>query len=157
MKTLLSCLLLLAASTTYSQIKNINGHQVDTAAMTRFLQVKMDSFQLPGLSIAIINDGKIVYHRELGYADIAAKKPVDVNTLFEAASMSKPVFAYFVIKMAEKGVLSLDTPLYKYLPFPDLAYDKRYSWHWILLFRRSLSVPRDGDGPSAAYGSTPFG
>jgi CubicO group peptidase (beta-lactamase class C family) len=40
--------------------------------------------------------------------------------------MSKTAFAYFVMKMVEKGMLSLDTPLYKYMPYPDIAHDERY-------------------------------
>ena len=39
---------------------------------------------------------------------------IDNDTLFEAASMSKPVFAYVVVKLCETGVMNLDTPLTKY-------------------------------------------
>jgi CubicO group peptidase (beta-lactamase class C family) len=51
---------------------------------------------------------------------------VNENTMFEACSMSKPVFAYFVLKMVDKGIIALDSPLYKYTPYPDIAYDERY-------------------------------
>jgi CubicO group peptidase (beta-lactamase class C family) len=51
---------------------------------------------------------------------------VNDQTLFEAASVSKPIFAYFVMRMVEKGLLNLDTPLYKYLPYPDIEHDDRY-------------------------------
>jgi CubicO group peptidase (beta-lactamase class C family) len=59
-------------------------------------------------------------------ADVNSLTAVNDQTLFEAASLAKPVFAYFVIKMVEKGVLDLDTPLYTYLPYPDAAHDERY-------------------------------
>ncbi|HEX8018327.1 serine hydrolase domain-containing protein [Mucilaginibacter sp.] len=94
--------------------------------MDRFLQKQMDSLQLPGLSIAFINKGKIVYHRALGVADIKTKAPVDEQSIFEAASLSKAVFAYWVMKMVDQGLLNLDAPLYKYLPYPDIAQDERY-------------------------------
>jgi CubicO group peptidase (beta-lactamase class C family) len=48
------------------------------------------------------------------------------ETLFDAGSMSKTPFAFLVLKMVEKGILSLDQPLYTYLPNPDIAYDNRY-------------------------------
>ncbi|WP_143306458.1 serine hydrolase domain-containing protein [Chitinophaga vietnamensis] len=109
-----------------AQIKALNGKSIPDEAMDRFLKKAMDSFHIPGLSIAFINNSKIVYHRALGYADIASAKKTDDESLFEAASMSKTVFAFFILKMAEKGVIALDTPLYTYLPNPDLAYDERY-------------------------------
>src|SRR5262249_52601626 len=52
-------------------------------------------------------------------------RPVDDDTIFEAASMSKPVFAYAVMKLCEKGVLNLDTPLTKYTPDRFLEGDAR--------------------------------
>ncbi len=102
------------------------GQSISVAAMDRFLREQMDSLTIPALSIAIINDGEIVYHRALGMADTISLRKADKHSLFEAASTSKPVFAYLVMKMAEKGLLELDTPLYRYLPFPDLEHDARY-------------------------------
>jgi CubicO group peptidase (beta-lactamase class C family) len=72
--------------------------------------------RLPGLSFAIIRDGKIVETKALGVRDASTAIPVDDNTIFEAASLSKPVFAYAVLQLVDAGVLSLDTPLSKYVP-----------------------------------------
>ncbi|SDG47874.1 serine hydrolase domain-containing protein [Mucilaginibacter gossypii] len=91
-----------------------------------FLQKQIDSLQLPGLSIAFISKGKIVYHRALGVTDIKTKTPIDEQSIFEAASLSKPVFTYWVMKLVDRGILNMDTPLYKYLPYPDIAQDERY-------------------------------
>ena len=81
---------------------------------------------IPGLSIAFINKGKVVYSREMGLANIEQQKKVDHQTLFEAASLTKSVFAYYVMQQVEKGIMALDTPLYKYMPYADIAYDERY-------------------------------
>ncbi|MEO1655972.1 MAG: serine hydrolase domain-containing protein, partial [Bacteroidota bacterium] len=78
------------------------------------------------MSYALINEGKIVYYRVLGYADKEKQIKADENTIWEAASISKSVFAYFVMKFVEEGKLDLDKPLYQYLPYPDIAYDDRY-------------------------------
>lgn len=70
---------------------------------------------VPGLSIALIHHGKIVWTGAFGIANVKTQKPVTKTTVFEAASLSKPVFAYGVMKLVDKGMLNLDTPLNKYL------------------------------------------
>jgi CubicO group peptidase (beta-lactamase class C family) len=72
--------------------------------------------RVPGLSFALIRDGKIVETKAVGVRDTSTGAPVDENTIFEAASLSKPVFAYAVLQLVDAGVLSLDTPLSKYVP-----------------------------------------
>lgn len=85
----------------------------------------MQEAAVPGLSIAIIKDAKLFWRRGFGVKDLASKEPVDNDTLFEAASTSKPVFAYAVIKLCEKGKISLDTPLTKYTTERFLEDDPR--------------------------------
>src|SRR5207248_1472461 len=55
----------------------------------------------------------------------ASKETVDMDTVFEAGSTSKPVFAYAVLKLCEKGVMNLDTPLTKYTSRRFLEADPR--------------------------------
>jgi len=85
----------------------------------------MAEAKVPGVSIAIIKDAKVIWRRSFGVKDIATLEPVDNDTLFEAASTSKPVFAYAVMKLCEKGVMDLDTPLTKYTPERFLEGDPR--------------------------------
>jgi CubicO group peptidase (beta-lactamase class C family) len=85
----------------------------------------MREAKVPGLSIAIIQNAKLAWRRGFGVGDSASNKPVDNNTMFEAGSMSKPVFAYVVMKLCEKGVMNLDTPLTKYTPGRFLEGDPR--------------------------------
>lgn len=118
--------LILYNCTTKDQIVALSGEKIDVQDVDFLLQEIMDSVNMPGLSIAFINDGEIVLHRELGYADIESNAPVEELTVFEAASMSKTVFAYFVLQQVEKGIIDLDEPLYKILPFEDLEYDDRH-------------------------------
>jgi CubicO group peptidase (beta-lactamase class C family) len=72
--------------------------------------------RVPGLAFAVIRDGKIVETKGVGVRDISTSAPVDQNTIFEAASLSKPVFAYAVLQLVDAGALSLDAPLAKYVP-----------------------------------------
>jgi CubicO group peptidase (beta-lactamase class C family) len=130
---LLPALLLIALITGFSsnvekikKIKTLSGKEISVDDMDRFLKNHMDSLNVKGISIAIINDAKVVYHRAIGIANIYSLDTVNEQTLFEAASISKPIFAYFVMRMVEKGLLNLDTPLYQYLPYPDIEHDHRY-------------------------------
>jgi CubicO group peptidase (beta-lactamase class C family) len=83
---------------------------------------------VPGLSLALIRDGKTYWVHGFGVRDAKSEQAVTDETIFEAASLSKPVFAYGVLKLVDQGKLDLDTPLTKYLPKPyidgDLRLDK---------------------------------
>jgi len=94
-----------------------------TSRLERSIPSLMDQGDIPGLSIALISDGKVSWSRGFGFKNSETKEAVDDDTVFEAASLSKPVFAYAVLKLVDKGNLDLDTPLTKYLPSQDAKYD----------------------------------
>ena len=99
----------------------------DTASrIDAFVDAYMDHLKIPGVSIAVVKDGQIVYHRASGVKNWLTGDPVDDGTLFEAASITKIVFAFAVNRLAERGVIDLDKPLHEYLPFDDIAHDARY-------------------------------
>ena len=79
------------------------------------LQELMQRFRVPGLSIAVIRDGKIHWAKAYGVADVETGQLVDTGTVFQAASISKPVFAMAVVKLAQDGRISLDTDVNTYL------------------------------------------
>jgi CubicO group peptidase (beta-lactamase class C family) len=74
----------------------------------------MRETSVPGCSVVLIRDAKVYWRRGFGFRDAETRQPVDNDTVFEAASASKPVFAYVVMKLAEKGMIDLDAPLTKY-------------------------------------------
>lgn len=71
---------------------------------------------VPGMAGAVIRDGQIARTLCAGVRSASADVPVDERTVFAAASLSKPVFAYAVLKLVDRGVLSLDAPLGDHLP-----------------------------------------
>ena len=71
----------------------------------------MTEADIPGLSIAVISDSKMAWTHAFGVTNSDTKAPVNANTVFEAASLTKPVFAYAVLKLVDSGKLDLDTPL----------------------------------------------
>ena len=63
----------------------------------------MQNLLVPGVSIAFIDGGRIAWTRTYGLADPATGRPVSTDTLFQAASISKPVAAMAALYMVEEG------------------------------------------------------
>ncbi len=80
---------------------------------------------VPGVSVAVIHDGKLNWRRTFGVKDSSRSERVDLETMFEVASVSKTVFAYAALKLCEKGVIGLDIPLTRYSRKPFLEGDPR--------------------------------
>ncbi|MDB5278240.1 MAG: hypothetical protein JWR61_3195 [Ferruginibacter sp.] len=151
--------MLCIAVTSSCQIKLLNGTVVSKSKFEVFIRQQIDSFHLPGVSIAFISNGTVSYQGAFGYANLEKKRKATINDVYEACSMSKPLFAYYIMLMQQKGILNLDTPLYKYLAYPDIAYDERYklitarmvlshtsglpNWHEYEPADSSLHLPKD--------------
>ncbi|HEX8843427.1 MAG TPA: serine hydrolase [Pyrinomonadaceae bacterium] len=95
------------------------------ARLERAIPQLMQDGYVPGLAAALIRDGRVFWQRSFGVKNSETKEPVDESTVFEAASLSKPVFAYLVLKLVDEGRLDLDTPLTKYLPGAYIEGDER--------------------------------
>jgi CubicO group peptidase (beta-lactamase class C family) len=78
----------------------------------------MSDGEVPGLSIVVIRGSKIAWHQAYGVANAETGAPLTEGTVFEAASLTKPVFGYAVLKLVDAGMLSLDAPLAAALPEP---------------------------------------
>lgn len=89
------------------------------------LEALMRENKIPGLSLVIIENAEITTHMELGLKNAQTKDLIDEKTIFEAASLSKPVFTYGVLKLVENGKLDLDKPLAEYLCYADIKNDER--------------------------------
>jgi len=85
----------------------------------------MRQADVPGLSIAVLRDSKLFWSRNFGVRNAKTGEPVTDDTIFEAASLSKPVFTYAVLKLIDRGKLGLDVPLSTYLPKPYIENDPR--------------------------------
>jgi CubicO group peptidase (beta-lactamase class C family) len=96
----------------------------------------MDAAGVPGLQICIIRDGQILWNQGFGVKNIQTGEPVDERTVFEAASLTKPFFAFLAMKMVEAGELDLDSPLVDYAPQEYI--EEKYLQHGMDLegFRR---------------------
>lgn len=90
----------------------------------------MGTYGIPGGAVALVRDGKLIYARGFGYADLENKTPVQPDALFRIASVSKPITSAAIMKLVEEGKLKLDdrvAPLIAHLaPAPGATIDPRW-------------------------------
>jgi CubicO group peptidase (beta-lactamase class C family) len=84
---------------------------------------RMEHYKVPGVSVAVIENYKIVWAKAYGVADAETKTPVTGQTLFQAASISKTLNATAIMRKVQEGTLSLDKDVNAYLK----------SWKWYAL------------------------
>lgn len=108
---------------------------------------------VPGAAIASIRDGRLDHHVNCGVRGVSMPIPVDEDTIFDAASLSKPVFAYVVLQLVDQGVLELEARIDDYLP-NYIANDPRSRSlviHDVLSHSTGLPNWRSADYPLRTY------
>jgi CubicO group peptidase (beta-lactamase class C family) len=132
LKPILSCVLLTATLYAAAQEKN-KIEQVEnnlkpwvqlegSPAIGLNIYERMKAYNVPSVSIAVIDEGKVSWAKAYGLADVVENKPATSQTLYQAASISKSVNAAGVMKLVEANKLSLDKDIRGYLKtwkFPD--------------------------------------
>ena len=110
--------------------KLLHKNEFDSSKVDEFVAAYQEYHRVPGVSLAIITDGRILYSKKYGVKNAVTKSALEADTVFEACSLTKPVFAFAVNRLVEKGVLDFQTPLYKYKPrvpgYEDVLDDPRY-------------------------------
>jgi CubicO group peptidase (beta-lactamase class C family) len=85
------------------------------------LQELIDQHYVPNFVVRVVQHGHIVFEDCMGWMDVAARKPVSMDTIFRIYSMTKPVTCTAMLMLFEEGKYSLDDPVAKYIPaFKDL-------------------------------------
>lgn len=125
---LLIIVLTLSCFCSYGQItfETNNGKTIDLNLVSQLIESCMDDLHMAGLSFGLIDGGELAYTKSFGYQNWDRQNPIEEDNIFEAASMSKPVFAWLVMKLIEKGIMDLDTPLYTYYEYPDISHDPNH-------------------------------
>ena len=90
------------------------------------IQKMMGAANISGLSLAYIEGGEIKETVSYGYKNMDTKEVVDQETVFAAASLSKPVLAYIVMKLVAANKIDLDTPLHSYFDYKSLKHNQDY-------------------------------
>ncbi|MEM6395080.1 MAG: serine hydrolase [Bacteroidota bacterium] len=105
----------------HSPFDESTAKQVD-----EFVAAYQSRYIIPGVSLALIQDGELVYHKVYGVENAMTNKPMRPEAVFEAASITKLVFAYAMNRLVQRGEFDLDKPLYETLPFPELEKYPEY-------------------------------
>lgn len=111
-------------------------------------------YEVPGAQVALVVDGKVVWSQGFGSAEIETGRPVEDDTLFQAASISKSFTAWGVMKMVEAGRMELDAPVESYLKrwhLPPSKFDpNQVTIRRLLTHSAGLSIARyEGLPPGA--------
>ena len=101
--------------------------------------------EIPGLAVARIESGETVLLRGLGVTDMGSMRPIKPDTLFQAASISKPVTAWGVMRLVEDGFVDLDEDVHRHLTrwrLPATEFDVRQvTLRRLLSHTAGISVP----------------
>jgi CubicO group peptidase (beta-lactamase class C family) len=106
---------------------------------------RLEYYKVPGVSLAVISDYKIEWAKGYGVLEAGGTTPVTTETLFQAASISKPVTALAVLKMVEEGIFNLDENVNKKLitwklPENEFTSEKKVSLRGLLSHSAGVTV-----------------
>jgi CubicO group peptidase (beta-lactamase class C family) len=109
------------------------------------LEKQMQTYSINGLSIAVIKDFKLDWAKGYGWADKEEKRPVTINTRFQAASISKSINSLALLKLVQQGKINLDMDINTYLhswkfPYDSMSKQKKITLANLLSHTAGLSV-----------------
>jgi CubicO group peptidase (beta-lactamase class C family) len=90
------------------------------SALDSLAQKLLDTTKIPGLAVAVVQDGKVAYAKGFGVRKVGELERVDADTVFQIASMSKSLGASIVAHQVGSGSITWDTPVIKHLPWFSL-------------------------------------
>jgi CubicO group peptidase (beta-lactamase class C family) len=115
---------------------------------------RMRAYGVPGLSIAVIDNGRIAWAKGYGVADTMSRRPVTTTTLFQAASISKPISAMGVLLLAQRELVGLDENVndkLKNWAIPETDLMRASPVTVRMLLNHTAGAIHDGSGGYAPY------
>ena len=146
MRAFLASILLIAGCVHGSATGGAERRELPVTEPT-YLLALMDSAGVPGMAMAVLDDGEIAWSKGFGVRGAGGRDPVDENTVFEAASLSKPVVAYIALELVDAGLLDLDRALVEYADIPELPDERaeRITARMVLSHTTGLQNERIGE------------
>ena len=92
----------------------VDGQRLDSVA--HYVAAEMQRLHIPGMSVAILRGDSIVMARGFGYANVELRVPASDSTIYQSGSVGKQFTSAAIMLLAERGKLSLDDPVTKWLP-----------------------------------------
>lgn len=103
-------------STAHAQTRALEPAGQLTAGLEQFIPEQMQKWKLPGLAIAVVQNGQVIYSQGFGQRDIKNNLPVTTKTIFAIGSISKSFTALSMGMLNDEGKLDWDKPVRQYLP-----------------------------------------
>jgi CubicO group peptidase (beta-lactamase class C family) len=126
---------------------------LDPPAVDAFLRSQMAANRIPGLAVAVVQDGQVVFLR--GYGEAGPGRPVTPQTQFYLGSVTKSFTALAAMQLVEQGKLELDAPVQRYLPWFRVADDGASSAITVRnLLNHTSGLSEPGDPGAAQYAPT---
>src|SRR5215468_5336137 len=97
-----------------SSVTRLDGSHITAAEIDASVTRLMSAAEVTGVSVAILNDGNIVYLKTYGVRDKEKNLPLTADSVMTGASFTKSAFAYMTMQLVQEGVLNLDKPVYQY-------------------------------------------
>jgi CubicO group peptidase (beta-lactamase class C family) len=122
-----SLLFFLMSLALYGQ-KNAQDVHSFTEELDKKIPILLQEFMVPGIAIAIIEDGELVLQKAYGFADVGKGEKVTTQTGFNIGSISKTIAAWGVMKLVEEGKIDLDAPAENYVTrwkLPESDFDSK--------------------------------
>lgn len=104
----------LGAHTWAEDVGDMMSVRPNAQAFDREVKEYAELLRLPGLSLAVVQDGSIVHRLRLGFSDVESRKPIADDSIFWLASVTKTFSAVMMMQYEQEGRLSLDDPLIEY-------------------------------------------
>lgn len=143
-------LLILILTILGCQIRNkALSNKIDYSFLTDSLNIEpqLQKYKLPGFSVVVFENYKIVYSHQFGLKSSHAKERIDENTAFSTASISKPVTALLCYILEERGLINLDDPIDQYLTrwhLPKSKFTENSSPTWRQFLNHTAGTTQDG-------------
>jgi CubicO group peptidase (beta-lactamase class C family) len=114
-------------------------------AVDSLVAAEMQAQRIPGVSLAIVRDGRVVHARGYGIANLEHQVPVKPETVFQSGSVGKQFTATLVMMLVEEGTIQLDDPIAKYLPGSPAAWNAVTVRHLLTHTGGTTDYPDDFD------------
>jgi serine beta-lactamase-like protein LACTB len=134
------CLVAILARPCLAQDTVPGSHAAAVRALEKLIEHEVADKKLPALSIALVDDQKLVWSRGFGFADPTAKKAASAETVYRVGSVSKLFTDIAVMQLVEKEQLDLDAPVGRYLSDfkPENPFDKAITLRQLMTHRSGL-------------------
>ena len=149
MKSSFYLLILIAFLSSCQTSKKVFSEKRDYSFLTDSLNIEpqLEKYKLPGFSLVVFENYKIVYSSQVGVKSMNSKEKLDENTAFSTASIAKPITALLCHILEEKGLINLNDPIDKYLKrwhLPKSKFTENNSPTWKQFLNHTAGTSQGG-------------